>query len=662
MRLRVLYRLGLLGVAAILLALKALYIALVGVAAGLTGLYVAALPGLASDVHLSVITVVLLATPAVTGAITVFFLLKPLLADPAPRPEPFELRPEEAPVLFAFVSRICEMIGSPSPSRIELDLQVNASARLRRGWRSLLTHDLALTIGLPLMAGLSLRQFAGVLAHEFGHFSQTAGMRLYFLIGTTRGWFSRVALDRDQWDERLTTWREGRDPRLAIMLWIASGAVWLSRLILRGLLYVANFASAWFSRQMEFDADRYEAALVGTDTFAETCQRLPLLAVAGHQVWQDLERRWRARQLTEDVPALVGSWAAAMPDETRSAIVNAALDESTGRWATHPCARARIDNVRSIAGAVIEPLAEPAEILFDDFPAICRRATLHHYRNLLGDRLAEAAFVPAGRFLFDLGAAQRREQAIARVFGALRQPWRWFRVPESLPASQGLEIRISTEDDTVEYWRLLEESLHRCAARVLLRAGAQIDPPVFHVTSGDLETVEPLARESREMLAQQMRRLREQHSSLGYLLERSSPFGAAYAALSLEQENLLELRHLSVSLALVQSNTHLLNAARCANTIHEFSVNIRELCTGILSRLGAFSSGIPSPDGFVPTLAELLLNGDTGLITKLDAGELAGCILGREDEVGKNVLGEWCAVSVQRWLRPRPDAADAATS
>jgi hypothetical protein len=42
--------------------------------------------------------------------------------------------------------------------------------------------DLVLTIGLPLVAGLSVREFGGVLAHEFGHFAQGGGMRLTALV------------------------------------------------------------------------------------------------------------------------------------------------------------------------------------------------------------------------------------------------------------------------------------------------------------------------------------------------------------------------------------------------------------------------------------------------------------------------------------------------
>ncbi len=46
------------------------------------------------------------------------------------------------------------------------------------GLLSFLGHDLVLTLGLLLIAaGLTERELAGVIAHEFGHFRQGAGMR-----------------------------------------------------------------------------------------------------------------------------------------------------------------------------------------------------------------------------------------------------------------------------------------------------------------------------------------------------------------------------------------------------------------------------------------------------------------------------------------------------
>jgi len=94
--------------------------------------------------------------PAVAGGILVFFMLKPLFARRPKESQPLFLDPAQEPLLFAFVQRICQLVGAPMPGRIDVDCQVNASASLRRG---LLSRDLVLTIGLPLAAGLNLRQF-----------------------------------------------------------------------------------------------------------------------------------------------------------------------------------------------------------------------------------------------------------------------------------------------------------------------------------------------------------------------------------------------------------------------------------------------------------------------------------------------------------------------
>jgi len=49
------------------------------------------------------------------------------------------------------------------------------------------------------VAGLNLREFAGVLAHEFA-FHPGFGMRLSYVIRGINAWFARVIYQRDEWD------------------------------------------------------------------------------------------------------------------------------------------------------------------------------------------------------------------------------------------------------------------------------------------------------------------------------------------------------------------------------------------------------------------------------------------------------------------------------
>ena len=123
--------------------------------------------------------------PAIAGVIFVLFLIKPLFSRSEKAGKPFKVLEANEPELFAFVRKICELVGAPAPREVWLDCKVNASAGFRRGWLSFFGNDLVLTLGLPLVAGMTTRQVAGVLAHEFGHFAQGAGdaADLYHSVG-----------------------------------------------------------------------------------------------------------------------------------------------------------------------------------------------------------------------------------------------------------------------------------------------------------------------------------------------------------------------------------------------------------------------------------------------------------------------------------------------
>ncbi len=202
--------------------------------------------------------------PAAAGAILVFFMVKPLFARQQRAVEPLTLDPMQEPLLFGFVEKICALVRAPMPSRIDVDCQVNASASLRHG---LWSRDLVLTIGMPLASGLDMQQFAGVLAHEFGHFAQGAGMRLTYVIRKINFWFARVVYERDRWDVQLDKAAESAGFRIGIVLHTARGCVWLTRRILWALMHAGHAISCFMLRQMEYDADSYEAKLAGERDF-----------------------------------------------------------------------------------------------------------------------------------------------------------------------------------------------------------------------------------------------------------------------------------------------------------------------------------------------------------------------------------------------------------
>ncbi len=645
------YRAGLLAVAAALILLQASYVAMVALAAYATYAYTIRLPAIVEIVHINAVTLVLIAAPAVAGAIVTFFLLKPILARPAPKGEALQLDPAAEPLFTAFVRRLCAVLGAPIPARIDVDLQVNASARLRRGWLSLLSGDLTLTVGLPIVSGLSLRQFAGVLAHELGHFSQRAGMRLYFLIGAIRLWFVRVAHERDSWDIWLDESRASGGWRLRAVMHLAYAAVFCSRMLLRGLLYVANMITAWFSRHMEFDADQDQAALVGDRTFEETFSRLATLDQAAGSVWSTVERTWKTRRLPDDFAALVGLRDANIDPVTRDSIVESMLAETAGRWSTHPCTRDRIAKIAGVQGLVpgadVFPLDLPAHVLFYDFPELCRAATSYHYEHSVGERLREATFVAASQFASETAGAHRRAEALAGIFGPLTQPSRWFRLPESPPEGDTIPIFVSEQDDTAEYWRLLEQALHQHAAVEFMRAGGRVEPAAFHLSSGEFGIAQDEAAASRAALTDEIARLRERYRTRGYLMKQDPFLRSSYSALSAEQESVLELRFRLVAHHLLSGNTKLLSAAHAANSIERSIARLKETCDSVLQRLSEVAYPVldPGPTAPATVAGELLLGVERATINPV---ELAAHILDRADTLGEELLGELCTPAAEQ--------------
>src|SRR5687768_1743022 len=162
------YRVGLVFVAAAMLLLPLLYVGVIGVTGAAVWWHVTENSWLVAGRGGGQWRLLLYLAPAIAGAVLVFFMIKPILAPRSRREEVIEVDPASEPVLFALIAAICRQVGAPMPRRVQVDCQVNASAAFNRGALGMLGNDLVLTIGLPLVAGLTVRELCGVLAHEFG--------------------------------------------------------------------------------------------------------------------------------------------------------------------------------------------------------------------------------------------------------------------------------------------------------------------------------------------------------------------------------------------------------------------------------------------------------------------------------------------------------------
>ena len=256
-------------------------------------------------------------------------------------------------------------------------------------------------------------------------------MRLTYIIRSVNAWFARVVYERDSWDERLEEWAAIDDWRIKIIFKLAQGGVWVGRKVLWGLMQAGHAISCFMSRQMEFDADSYEAKVAGSEEFARTAERLRVLNAANAAAISDARSTWQHHELPDDLPALVVWRESVMPEDVWKQITAQAEDEKT-HWAqTHPCDRDRIRAALALAAPGVFHQDDPAATLFSDFVSVSRAVTRHYYEHDQQLPLETATFRTAADMVADRQAADEAGKHLAEFFGKDYTVLRLKPVPET---------------------------------------------------------------------------------------------------------------------------------------------------------------------------------------------------------------------------------------
>ena len=85
---------------------------------------------------------------------------------------------------------------------------------------------------------------------------------------------------------------------------LSQGCVWLTRRLLWVLMMLGNAISCFLLRQMEFDADRYEARVAGSAAFESTALKLQGLGLAARVP----SMTWESSPLRHAFPTTSRSW------------------------------------------------------------------------------------------------------------------------------------------------------------------------------------------------------------------------------------------------------------------------------------------------------------------------------------------------------------------
>lgn len=413
------YRLAALVSAAFMILLPLLYVGVIGLILFGVGWHAVRnadlLSQLGGDDDIAVLLGYLL--PIALGAVIVFFLTKPLFARQPEQMRTRSLTAMSDPLLFEFVEHLCSIVRAPMPKRIDINCDVNASARFRRGWLSVFgANDLVLTLGMPLVANLTAQQLAGVIAHELGHFAQGAGTRLTYISHRMFHWLVEAVYGRDSWDAWIARVSDSLGPRLSWVLFPIRGFIWLTRKMLWVLLFVGHAISSYLLRQMEFDADRYEARVAGSGIFEATTKQLSLLMFAFRGAQFDLRSFATEGRLADDLPKLIRHNINDMPDEVKRTALEMTETEKTSMFDTHPSPAERIGSAHAEQAPGIFHCPWPASILFENFEAASKGVTIDLYHQLLGFRIPPNAIRPVEELVAKQESVKEAAEARERFF------------------------------------------------------------------------------------------------------------------------------------------------------------------------------------------------------------------------------------------------------
>jgi len=537
-----LYKLGLAAVAFVMVLLPIIYVGIIVLVAW--GVYEHALHP-RYQLGGGILALLGYLAPIIVGGVLVFFMIKPLFARRPKDYEPHDVLPGEEPELFRFIYAVCDAVQAPRPARVLVDFQVNAFAGFRRGLPDLLRRRLTLSIGLPLVAGLSVRQFGGVLAHEFGHFSQGAAMRLTFIVRNVNAWFARVVYERDAWDDRLRSSAERSDFRFGIILHLARAMVWVTRRILWLLMNVGHAVSCFMMRQMEFDADRFENQVAGSETFAETMRHFQVLNAAWQRTIAQQTEAYATNRLVNDLPGL--SAMAAKGLATKTVQENEALlPTGKTRWFdTHPSDHDRVQASKALGAIGMLHGDGDATKLFHDFRATAQALTKHYYEQECGIDLKNVTLHSLEEMSAEALAAAEEDELVETWFGSVLNihTLGFVRLERSQSASvcspaAAAAALAATGPFVQTLFKADGEAVNAGNALHLLNAGFVVNPKDFGLKKGTREEAEAAQRQADSQVVQARTKLAEPLSVTSALFGDAVRAAQANDSTAREQLNL----------------------------------------------------------------------------------------------------------------------------
>lgn len=184
----------------------------------------------------------------------------------------------ECPALFKVIREVASATQCPMPKKVYLSPDVNACVFYDTSfWSIFFPVRKNLEIGLGLFTSTNTSELKGILAHEFGHFSQKS-MKIGSSVYITNTVLYNLAFQEDKWDEWVDKWCMLPVQLIAIFGFLTRRFTNLVKKILQNMYKLVNRSYFRLSRQMEYDADAIACSYIGNQVFASALRKIEVLS------------------------------------------------------------------------------------------------------------------------------------------------------------------------------------------------------------------------------------------------------------------------------------------------------------------------------------------------------------------------------------------------
>lgn len=339
--------------------------------------------------------------PILAGAIVVYYMLKPILAQrkgPVAVAEDVSVRPDTEPVLCGFLEKLARAVRSKAPSRIQLsgrpEIRVTEMGGPESG-----TGLLEVRIGLPLVSNLNVKQLGGLIARELALHRQSPREPAREEIARYNAWLDYLITFRSSFDESIEELAQTENKWLKPFALFTKYAVWLVRCLVRGIIVrYARSISSDAMCQRQLDADAAGAAVAGAQDYAVALNHIPVIEAAVKLGMGNLARTVQINGLPANYPAFITERMDVLSSGDKRKAQDALNAHGKEPHSLVPAHAERLRTVARVTSPGIITVDRPAASLFHDYAGTCVEVTSQFYEQAYGQRVQSVMYIDNPQF------------------------------------------------------------------------------------------------------------------------------------------------------------------------------------------------------------------------------------------------------------------------